>query len=1232
MADTEAMRNRTGFNQVERGKAKETEVKDGEVRYRDDEGLDEAITRMKVEEAAKNAGNLEKRDEAIRAIGGNLTKLHQAMARQREYDAETVKSITDLATTLMKNGMMDNVGQYEIKRVMSAVKGSVGKKDTSKQVQQIMDIMVDNQLKNMREDYESILKVKGTRLDATGVRVAYQLDAKGQEIMKVVKNNRDLTLEAIEAKMAEVSERWRDSDPVIREHAENEYAGLMMAKRYIEEIRESKAQEQSIKDSIKNAREDYQAEKMGEQEYREFVKAAEDSIREIKIERAEAYRSQLAEIGAAIGKSVDRLMARKEAEKARINEIHHNANSDMEGRKAYEHTKPGFVDKFVNNDVLRFFMQPLATFDMMLRMFGGKNVRGEGYLWNRYMRGYVEATEKEYQGYKDGLKILDGAAKVIVGKRGWSSLYALDRKLPKMIVKFWDGGEMRDHELTQGNLMYIYMVNKMTDGRMKLRKMGILEGDMDRIENFLDPRFKELADWIQEEFLPSLRGKYNEVYKRMFGASMAAIENYFPLKILANARTEEVDVTEGADKSVMPSTKTGSVIERKRNTLALDLTGANAISVILDHIQEMEHWAAFAEFNRDLNTLLSYKRFRNQVKNMSTAYGSGGKLWKNFFDACKMAAGEYNPEVLGGEKAAVNIAKGVTAAKISFRMFPALKQFASAPAYLSEANPVWLGAAILNPVHAWMWSIDNLPLFHKRWMSRMAGDPRLLKTELDWKMWRSRVVQMASKIGMSPNAFVDALTVSIGAYSIYKTRLSKYKRLGFDPEEAEKRAKQDATIAFNETQQSAESAFISTMQASKTWFNVLFTIFRNSSMSYTRQLHDALRNIKHYLTHGNYAKSTEFMAKQYVRDGVDESKARKQAKRDYRTGVARDLARVAIFGAGLQLVWNMMGYLPYLLLGDDEETKEEFWNDVWTHTMYGSIEGLTSGDVLSTALNKATQGYFSSNGDWKEMPAMTDLKEVWEGLGTDKVEALNDVVNLMIQSGFGVNPQSLTDAVTAVIDYSGDDANTQRECALLIARIMNCPPSQLEKVYFDEINATGLEARNMTPEEIARRYADYKVMREAPMTGWMYDAEERKALQGRYEKKSLSKDKEHIQEATTQSAGKKEYDRVMEEYERLQDKVKEIGKLRDEPGYQYEAQRMRFDHSPEGRKYKVIRLFKKDLNELTEQYLKAKNPDEMRRIGKAIEHTKKQMLSDIKEIEEKAAAKKMDGLRSAANE
>ena len=34
----------------------------------------------------------------------------------------------------------------------------------------------------------------------------------------------------------------------------------------------------------------------------------------------------------------------------------------------------------------------------------------------------------------------------------------------------------------------------------------------------------------------------------------------------------------------------------------LDITGADALSVILDHVTKMEHWNAYAELNRDLNT------------------------------------------------------------------------------------------------------------------------------------------------------------------------------------------------------------------------------------------------------------------------------------------------------------------------------------------------------------------------------------------------------------------------------------------------------------------------------------------------------------------------------------------------------------------------------------------------------------------------------------------------------
>jgi hypothetical protein len=216
------------------------------------------------------------------------------------------------------------------------------------------------------------------------------------------------------------------------------------------------------------------------------------------------------------------------------------------------------------------------------------------------------------------------------------------------------------------------MVDKMADGRMKLRRMGITEESMQRIEDSLDPRMKALGDWLQEEFLVNTRNEYNETHKRMFGASMAAIENYFPLKILANARIDKEEDVNQPNRPNGITTKTGSIIKRRVNNLALDITGADALSVVLDHITEMEHWNAYAEWNRDLNTLRTYKRFRNQVINMTTIYGGGNKLWESFNDLCLMAAGEYRPPVAKLDKTMVNIAKGVTAAKVSLRMYTAL--------------------------------------------------------------------------------------------------------------------------------------------------------------------------------------------------------------------------------------------------------------------------------------------------------------------------------------------------------------------------------------------------------------------------------------------------------------------------------------------------------------------------------------------------------------------------------
>ncbi len=1183
---------------------------DGGMKFRDgDMGLDETITQMKIAASQANADNWQAKQEAMKAIGGNLNKLCQAMARQREYDLSTVKSITDLAKVLLDNGLLDDLSKYETKRILSAVNNAHGKQDTSNQVAKVMEIMVDNQLRMGANMLGRLLSTRGSRVDARGIEVQGQLDPDGQTIAQVVRKATSLPKADIEERIAEALNRMGSDDQAVADEAALEYSGLLLAHQFAEDITDSKAEEKVLRDSIKQAKEDLDAGMMEKDAYNEYVAATNDAIRQNKIERAEAYRSIVEQVGSVLGGSVERAKQWREAEKQRVEAIHHNANSDMVGRPTDEHHKEDKVQKIANNSIVRFVLAPLGTFDQMLRMFGKKSVNGEGYLWNRYMRGWVDATEREYKGYQNALKTLDEKVSEVFGKKmQWGDLFAMERKMPKATVTFWDGGEQKDHELTQGNLLYIYMVDKMADGRMKLRRMGITEEDVENIKDFVDPRFLQLADWMQEEFLVGKRNEYNEVHKRMFGASMAAIENYFPLKILANARIEDVDVADDTTDTALPATSTGSIIKRRRNNLALDVMGADAFSVILDHIQQMERWAAFAEFNRDLNTLLSYKHFRNQVMNMTSVYGGGKTLWNNFRNVCSMAAGAYRPPVAQLDKAAVNIAKGVTAAKVSFRVFTALKQFLSMPAYLSDSNPVYLAANIANPIGAWKWSMENLPLFEKRWKSRMAGDPRLMKSEMDWKMWRSHVVEIASRIGMSPNAFVDALTVAIGSHAMYKTKKDKYLRYGYDEETAEKRAKQDATILFNQTQQSSESAFLSTMQVDRSWKSVVFTVFRNSNMSYTRKLYDALRNVKHRFEPGYKEMSEEFMAKQMRRDGIDPDKADNNAKREYRRSLLHNMATVGVFGFIVQMVWNLGAYLPYFIAGDDKDQKSDMWDDAFKHSFFGSIEGLTGGDVMSAVGNDLIHGKgLNLNTVSKEMPISSDIQNVVRKWNKDNVAAMNDVVNLLVQSGFGVNPQSLTDAVVAIMDYCGDDAETSRECALLIARIINCPQSQTDKIYFDELGATAAEASKMTPAEIAERYAEYKIHRGAPLTGWAYSEEARDSVKTAQQNRVLTKAKEKMSNLMETEATKQ----LLSTYDEVSKQQTELSKLKqtDRAAYREGMKQLRQKYNM--REHGRMKRYKYDMKLLTEKYLRSKSAEERDSLVRVMTTTRDKLLDDI---------------------
>ena len=1175
--------------------------------------------------------------DAVKAIGENIADLAKVMRLQRDFDKATVKRVHDLACVLMESGYLSDLKEQEIKRLLAAVKNSVGKEDIDASVQKVMDIMIDNMLRRGKAALSAIESVRGSKTDTRGVEVQGMLGVDGQTIVKAFKEAKKIVNPcagktegengentAWGAAFESVYSRMDSKDQAVADEASLEYAGMQMAQQWYEEIAKSKLEESEIRLELKEEHDKKSAEERRTDSYREFAASMEEAIRQNKIERAQAYFNLAGRLSDSLRGSVENALEFNEAEKRRIGEIHHAANSDMQGRSAKEHQMPSGTRKALNNLLGNYLFTPLATYMEMLRLFGAKSVNGEGYLFNLFGRGWIDARQKEIRGVRGKLELLDAKAKEVFGGKvkTWGDLIRAVGKLPKGKVSFFNGGEMQETELPQGNLMYIYMVNKMLDGKMKLRKMGISEEDASLIEAAIDPRLTEIADWLQEDFLVKARNEYNKTHKRMFGASMAAVENYFPLRILNNAldvKADELDqpkVTDGI------STITGSIIKRRRNSKPLDILNADALHVILGHVSQMEHWNAYAEFNRDLNTLRSYRRFRNQVQNMETIYGNGKNLWNKFNDVCQMAAGVYKPKGDEAEKAALAVAQGVTAAAVSFRLYTALKQFASLPAFIPYTRAYYLAKAMMRPDKSWEWCMENLPIFEERWKSRVSGDPRLVKSFLTAADWRRNLAANCARAGMAPNAFIDALTCSMGAYAVYNTRKKQYLKDGYSEEQAERKAIQDAEMVYNETQQSGEDAFTSTMQRDRTWWKSLFTIFRNSSMAYQRQLHGALRDFGNVMS-GGVDERVAFVTKQLLREkGIqpnengewseaDYKREEAIAKRKVRRQFVKDGLSVATFGYIMQLAWNISGYLPYLLFGDDDETKDEFWDDIWTHTFGGWLEGFTGGDVMSLAIGMLLNGEYDS---WKLKKEMPVTSATYDAIGHllkgDFGAFVSNSTNLLIQMSTGVNPQSLTDGALAIMDACGGDPALANEAVICVSRILSVPQSQIDELYFDELGLRGDEVSKYTPAQLAERYALYKVKRGRFFAPWSWDDEE-----------LIEKQEEKANTAIKERLGHAGFTEVTEAYERYEKIAKEIGeqvnalkKADGDGSIKQDEGKKRMDAIKQDRNFNTYALFTnldKVLEAMSKRYMAAKSPEEAAMYAEAVERYRLAMLDAL---------------------
>lgn len=1193
-------------------KVSDENVADNGIMFRDgDMGLDETITQMKIAASQANADNWQAKQEAMKAIGGNLNKLRQAMARQREYDLSTVKSVTDLAQILLDNGLLDDMSKHEYNRILSAVKNVHGKKDISKYVDKVMDVMVGNQLRAGETRLGRLERIRASKVDAKGIDVQGQLDADGQAIMKAFRSAKPLSVEELDKKILEATDRMSNTNEQIAANAALEHTGLLLAKQYVDGVSESKKAVAQFKDEVKKAEEEMNAGQMTEEAFKQFKDAIDETIKQLKIDRIEAYNNLTDSLGGVLDESVERAKQWKEAEKERVNKIHHLANSDMQGRELKGHRPDTKVQWLANSLVARFAFEPLSTFDQMLKMFGSKNPNGEGYMQDYFMRHWIDSTDNEQILKERYQKQMDDKAAEIFGKKyKYLDLYGYAQTQKSATVKYYDGADMREYEIAQDGLLYLYAVEKMPMGKATNRRMGITDETMEKITDALDPKLKEFADWVQEDFLPSIGMESDVVYTRMFGTHMDSIENYFPFVRDKDALKRDVENGQSNSDNDRISVQTGAIKKRVASVALWNLKDMSFLDVLAKHVGEMSHWQSFAELNRDIGTLLSYNRFKQQVMNMSSVYGSGKELWKRFEQCAAIVTDCYEPQRAKFDRLMVQGAKGVTMGKIAFRPFTALKQTLSLPAFFGEVNAVDMAEALATcGIPALKWSWNNMPNFRKRILSRTTGDYRLRETEYDSKIMK------AASYGMLPNIGVDAWTIAVGSHCVYKAQKRKYLRWGMEEERAERRAVQDAEMCFNKSQQSSEGAYMAPIQIDHTFYATSAMLFRNSSTAYTRETHNSARNLKRIFS-GEV--SEDYVAKQILRtihpnaedywSDAEWAKARAEAKREIRSAKVKNGVNLVMFGWILPWLWRIGGTSVLLALTGDNEERAKQLIDATKQSVFAPMEGLTYGDVFEGGINKVlgyTEQSWSQQG--RENPMISDMKQMLNELDYDWVQATNDVLNILGGMTTGVNPQTFTDWAVAIMDFCGDDAKTSRECALLAARLLNCPQSQLDKVYLEELDMTAAEAKGMTPAEVAERYARYKMMREAPLTGWMRSAEKSDSISAKKQNKVFTIAKEKLNSRMETEETKQ----LLSDYDAVAKQKTALSKIKKTDRAAYREGMKQLRQSNDMRQHMRLKRYKHDMNELTSKYLRCKSAEERDSIVSTMFSTRAKMLDDI---------------------
>lgn len=761
------------------------------------------------------------------------------------------------------------------------------------------------------------------------------------------------------------------------------------------------------------------------------------------------------------------------------------------------------------------------TFQTTLREIDRFAPNGEGEFYNYFMRMSNKATDEFISMQHAHLATLGTYIHSLWPELSKKTAYyafieimekANTTALPTITVyeridKDGIGHEPVRHAMCISNAMYTIAMWNQAQYKEAMQKRGITQEVINNLEAAIaevDDRYLEFMRLVIGEMLPGTRLEYDKVHRQLFGASMENIPNYFPAKIKREYLQEDMQVAE----NTLPSTVTGSIISRRASNAMPDIM-QSFFAVLEGHLQNMDNWASTAPLIMDMQTLLSNAKFRDLLNAyMPGAKGGYGSLSEIFRKACAIRAGVYKSRQAVSDDILLGMTKGFATANISFRISTAIKQLSAAPmfaAYVADprcakiwAKYTWKGPLIRGKkmIEA---AAEISPAFRERWESKTMGSEVLARksreaqygvdTQDIGKSKTRKVAEdsidllkkAATDVGMYPNVYVDAWVCATGVLTIYEYELSRMTN--GKPEEATEEMKTEARYKaetfMNATQQSADSAFLSEIQAQRSLATSSVTMYMNASYAL------------HRLRLAGFQELGKQMFSKEYREAVREK---------YGEGALGDARKKAIY----QIIAGVLGDVNFYLMGllsksmwallsggEDDEDDNPIW-DWWEILKDLALTMGLNGYVFGGSVSSYLQGY-----DLNVAPAINELFKDLEKVpiwkkdedGEKSWDGVNmwAAASIIAKFGFGVDPDTILNiilGIEGIIKQEGWEAGM---------KLFNEPQSAINLV-------AGRRRKGETVQEYVDRRMRLEVIGSVPSYEEMFDEDGKFIGQGKLEK------------------------------------------------------------------------------------------------------------------------------------